>query len=400
MPSDHAHAIGTTTNDGASGSGNRAPRRRSRGLGLGAGVLAAAGLVLSPEGARADEAYTLTVNAPASSVTYNFSINVPFNGTLLGENDPLKPANQQTRSKRAASLFSCGAFGATQNDPVNVAGRVTATGASPTPTNVRPAGSLVLGFNGPIGTAFVRGLNLQLLSSGSVSVNASIAGLSGDAFCTVNPSCSAPLPLLGLLGPIPLGSVSVTSISLVQGPGDAIGTLTPAGTDTFTVTIPVTVTASFAAEFNGAAIPVDGQAIPLVLSGTATRTPAGLAFTSALDITIDPPVNTTPTALPAIPAAFPADAPICPSVNLIMTLTVNNTDLTTTAAAAISAAGPRVPCPCDADSSGTLTVQDIFEFLARWFANDPRANFNGGAGLTVQDIFDFLNCWFGPPREC
>ncbi|HMN42004.1 MAG TPA: GC-type dockerin domain-anchored protein [Phycisphaerales bacterium] len=50
-------------------------------------------------------------------------------------------------------------------------------------------------------------------------------------------------------------------------------------------------------------------------------------------------------------------------------------------------------CAGDFNCSGTLSVQDIFDFLNAWFAADPRADFNGG-GLAVQDIFDFLNAWF------
>jgi hypothetical protein len=40
-----------------------------------------------------------------------------------------------------------------------------------------------------------------------------------------------------------------------------------------------------------------------------------------------------------------------------------------------------------------LEVQDIFDFLNAWFADNAQADINGG-GLAVQDIFDFLNIWF------
>jgi hypothetical protein len=52
------------------------------------------------------------------------------------------------------------------------------------------------------------------------------------------------------------------------------------------------------------------------------------------------------------------------------------------------------PC-CFADYNGVngITVQDIFDFLADWFAGSSRADING-AGLGVQDIFDFLSVWF------
>ncbi|MGH7293086.1 MAG: GC-type dockerin domain-anchored protein, partial [Myxococcota bacterium] len=51
-------------------------------------------------------------------------------------------------------------------------------------------------------------------------------------------------------------------------------------------------------------------------------------------------------------------------------------------------------CPADYNSSHTVTVQDIFDFLAGWFAGNPSADFNGVNGLSVQDIFDFLSAWF------
>ncbi len=52
------------------------------------------------------------------------------------------------------------------------------------------------------------------------------------------------------------------------------------------------------------------------------------------------------------------------------------------------------PCPADFNASGSLEVQDIFDFLAAWFAGTPNANFDGVNGLGVQDIFAFLAAWF------
>ena len=43
-----------------------------------------------------------------------------------------------------------------------------------------------------------------------------------------------------------------------------------------------------------------------------------------------------------------------------------------------------------------MTVQDIFDFLAAWFAGDQNADINGG-GIAVTDIFDFLTIWFAGP---
>ncbi len=54
----------------------------------------------------------------------------------------------------------------------------------------------------------------------------------------------------------------------------------------------------------------------------------------------------------------------------------------------------RLTCPADVNRSGSLTVQDIFDYLGLYFSGDPRADFNGAGGVTVQDIFDLLSAYF------
>lgn len=52
------------------------------------------------------------------------------------------------------------------------------------------------------------------------------------------------------------------------------------------------------------------------------------------------------------------------------------------------------PCIADFNGLGGTTVQDIFDFLATWFAANPHADFNESGTINVQDIFDFLDSWF------
>jgi hypothetical protein len=51
-------------------------------------------------------------------------------------------------------------------------------------------------------------------------------------------------------------------------------------------------------------------------------------------------------------------------------------------------------CAADFNRSGVVSVQDIFDFLAAYFAGDLRADFNGSGANSVQDIFDFLAAYF------
>ena len=79
---------------------------------------------------------------------------------------------------------------------------------------------------------------------------------------------------------------------------------------------------------------------------------------------------------------------IAAQVNTQITCTLSN------ACGSIVAPFQLSGCIADFNCSGSVTVQDIFDFLAAWFAGSPAANVNGVAGVTVQDIFDFLSAWF------
>jgi hypothetical protein len=51
-------------------------------------------------------------------------------------------------------------------------------------------------------------------------------------------------------------------------------------------------------------------------------------------------------------------------------------------------------CLADFNASGDVSIQDLFDFLAAWFALTPAADINRAGGTTVQDLFDFLTAWF------
>ncbi len=51
-------------------------------------------------------------------------------------------------------------------------------------------------------------------------------------------------------------------------------------------------------------------------------------------------------------------------------------------------------CAGDWNANGTVTVQDVFDFLAAYFAQVPSADVTGGGGISTQDLFDFLEAFF------
>lgn len=54
-----------------------------------------------------------------------------------------------------------------------------------------------------------------------------------------------------------------------------------------------------------------------------------------------------------------------------------------------------VPCPADFNGSAVIGVQDLFDYLTAYFANDPRGDFNGIGGNSVQDVLAFLAAYLG-----
>lgn len=57
--------------------------------------------------------------------------------------------------------------------------------------------------------------------------------------------------------------------------------------------------------------------------------------------------------------------------------------------------GPAL-CPGDFDRRGTVTVQDLFDFLGAYFRADPSADVDGSGFVGVQDIFAFLAAFLSP----
>ncbi len=52
-------------------------------------------------------------------------------------------------------------------------------------------------------------------------------------------------------------------------------------------------------------------------------------------------------------------------------------------------------CPsADYNLDGTLSVQDLFDFLGGYFSQNPRADINQSGDFSVQDIFEFLFSYF------
>jgi hypothetical protein len=366
-------------------------------------IAAALPLVVSSTIARADTGYAITITQASSSLTYSFNASVPFGAsgtptvysTLVGENDPMKPAAEQTRTHLG---LSCSGIASTVNDTVHISGAITASGSASGASAPHPGGTFSLGLNTTTGVCRLQDLNINLLASGSISSSASLSNFTYQSFCTVNPSCTA-FYLIPIT--LPLGTVDLTSLLAQQTPGvPDSGTLTPVSGNpnqwNFSVTTTVTVTPTIS--FSGAPLAADPQQLPMTLAGTVTISGNTATIAASTNLTYSPPA-TAPGPQAPTPFQIPAGSPLCSGINIVLTLNILSSTVTNNTTATLSASGPRFNCKCDTNTNGVVEVQDIFDFLNLWFAGSPLADFNGG-GLSIQDIFDFLNCWFQAPVGC
>jgi hypothetical protein len=51
-------------------------------------------------------------------------------------------------------------------------------------------------------------------------------------------------------------------------------------------------------------------------------------------------------------------------------------------------------CFADFNRDGTVSVQDVLDFITAYLSGSPSADINGSGTLTVQDVFDYLGAYF------
>jgi hypothetical protein len=88
---------------------------------------------------------------------------------------------------------------------------------------------------------------------------------------------------------------------------------------------------------------------------------------------------------------YPGDA-LSP-VSMVMDMPAASITVTQTDGRVVLASNAIYPHPGDFNGDGAVTNQDIFDFLAAYFAGDPAADTNLDGVLTSQDLFKFLELW-------
>lgn len=250
-----------------------------------------------------------------------FAINT--SGTLIGNWDA--DANPEgTRTK--PGLF--GSFGDDENLPAELTFDFTIGGDIRTGTR----GTFRLRVNPRRGTARMARLEADLLAGGPQTLPADLT-LESETFRTRSPES---LFLGDIPITIPLGEITMSSMTIVQTEERAIGTLTLIEGQRYAFTVVPTVTLTAQFDVFGTIIDVPPTQVPFPLSGEIafSGVTAELSSVQTLDVSESQPVGLS---LPEFPLDLPTIIPPGDTAHLLMNLLVDEVaahltgDLTTQA---------------------------------------------------------------------
>jgi len=331
----------------------------------------AAATAVSALGAPFDTLFTLQ---GGSSMQIQMTTSTPLAGTFIGNYDAVaNPTGTKTLP---------GLFGGSTNTAITYAATVAAVVGVDTPT----VGSFHVtdSFAGPV----VDGLLIYNASASPGGADLTLT-INYASFHTVNPTGLFPG---GFDIPLPLGSVDVQSISMVQTMSvPAVIVPDERGGLSFTATVPVEVTVVA----SSAGAPVDIAPFPAALAiiGSWTETATGPvieASGSQTDSTIVPANGATITDQPMdIPTVIPAGG----LAHLLMSGVIADTTVGSTVGATLIAHGESADVPGDTDGDGDVDGGDLAYLLGAWGLNDPAADFDGSGLVDAADLAALLGNW-------
>ncbi len=335
-------------------------------------ALCAGTIALSAGGAfAADTLFTLQTG---SSMQVQMSTATPLAGTFIGDHDATaNPTGTKTLP---------GLFGGSTNTPIAYNATVAVVVGVDTPT----VGTfhVIDGATGPE----VSGLSISNGTPGPGGADVTLT-INYASFHTVNPTGLFPG---GIDIPLPLGTVDVQSISMIQ-TSTVPALIAPDGSGglSFTAAVPVEVTVVA----SSAGAPVDIAPFPAALAiyGSWTDAAAGPvieASGSQADTSVVPANGATFTDQPMdIPTVLPAGG----TAHLLMSGAIADTNVDSTVGATLIALGEGTDVPGDTDGDGDVDGGDLAYLLGAWGLNDPAADFDGSGTVDAADLAALLGNW-------
>jgi hypothetical protein len=275
--------------------------------------------------------YNFTVNSSASGLDATLSLSASTSGTLIGNYDP-NTTPTGTRTKPGV----WGPFGDTENLPVNI----SLAGGFGNTVHTAPTGAFQLDLDLASGLLRIRNFGSNLLGSGPLTAPATVT-LETESFRTRNPSS---LYIGGVPIEIPVGSATLSQFSVTQTGGDAFGTLTETGPNTYSFAVAplVDLTATFDFFGNPLEVPPTSVVFPLggelVLSGNT----ALITSLQPLDFSQTQPIGQ---ALPQYALDLPTIIPPGDTAHLLLNLTLDEIAASLSGTNTLVADGVLIPEP-------------------------------------------------------
>ena len=343
-------------------------------------VCASAAAVVLGSAAAFGQTFDCTVQQAPSGINATITLNSTAPGTLIGNYDAATNA-AGTRTK--PGFF--GSFGSTENLPVNI---TIAGGITNYRVNEHPSGSFVLQLDPEGLAAYVRDYSVNFIASGAISVPVT-ARFTTDAFRTRNPSSTY---IAGSIN-VPVANASITELRAVQTSG-AVGTLTATGPNQYTFAVPITIDLIYQADFLGNPVgSTGGNPTPAVVAGTVTLNNDGTAT-----ITTSQDISSTTTqqpnqALPQTAFALPTILPPGGTANVLLNLTLQSVEATTTGTVSLVVTGQPHVCIADFNQDGGIDGGDVESFFAAWESGSASADVNRDGGVDFGDVATFFRAW-------
>ncbi len=346
------------------------------------------GLVLLP--IAHGQVYNVDLDPAPSSAAWSFSVTSPLQlggaSYILGDFDA---ATNPTGTRTIPGLFG-GDTNANTPVPLTAGGLTTGANSGSNPPS--PAGSFQIRIDPEASECVLSSVSVDLLNGATAGGSAG-ASIRYSSFRTRQPTCTV---LGGFTIPIPLGSISVTTLIISQQDEEDAGTLTDNGDGSFDFSVPMIVVATIGVELDGAPTPVDPVPVPVVLTGTITPAGDTANVTMALQVS-ETSTEPGPFAVGTVPFA----EPLCGG-SLLITLVLASVETTVTVDASLVGTGTRVGgCEPDFNQDGNVDQDDI-ACLAQVVAGDPScspldADFNGDGNVDQDDVDALAQVIAGAP---
>ena len=312
--------------------------------------------------------------SPTSTYSQDTLVSMPLAGTWIGNYDATtNPTGTQTRP---------GYFGGSGNQSIPFNSIVK---PHVTISNTHPAGTFRLSLDQASGRVEIASLALDALNGQSGTVATSMV-LTYSTFRSFAPNST----FIGLSNTsVPVDNGSLTAATATQS-GAAVGTATanPDGTWAFSVTVPVTVTASGTAMGSPFT-----TSVPTSMAIGGTISPSGSTVTVNAQGAVQETVPVTaPSPLVNQPFDLPTVLPAGSTAHLVMNGTFSDGTSTTSASSTLAATGTRAPVTGDLNGDGVVNGADLGLLLSGW-GQPGIADLNGDGTVNGADLGLLLSNW-------